>query len=217
MSRACAGQQRRGRNPPPRSSLQAGRFAWPTVHRGGRRADAASPVPLSEPRTSSWLSGPGASPVVNAMFDTRIPPHRPPVRGLPGHRVTRRSLERPAIRTPNFAPDGSERPAQTPVRTAVGRYSLARRKPGVQIPSPPPPTSQVRASPASSGRRSPRSGLRWGRERPREGLRRRLGSGCQSWSTIRATLVVDWASDRCAPGLSSLPQGPALVARPSAG
>ena len=31
---------------------------------------------------------------------------------------------------------------------------LARRKPGVQIPSPPPPTSQVRASPASSGRRS---------------------------------------------------------------
>jgi hypothetical protein len=32
--------------------------------------------------------------------------------------------------------------------------SLARRKPGVQIPSPPPQTSQVRASPASSGRRS---------------------------------------------------------------
>jgi hypothetical protein len=31
---------------------------------------------------------------------------------------------------------------------------LARRKPGVQIPSPPPPTLQVRASPASSGRRS---------------------------------------------------------------
>jgi hypothetical protein len=31
---------------------------------------------------------------------------------------------------------------------------LARRKPGVQIPSPPPPTSQVRASPASSRRRS---------------------------------------------------------------
>jgi hypothetical protein len=32
--------------------------------------------------------------------------------------------------------------------------SLARRKPGVQIPSPPPPTSQVRASPSSSRRRS---------------------------------------------------------------
>jgi hypothetical protein len=32
---------------------------------------------------------------------------------------------------------------------------LARRKPGVQIPSPPPPTLQVRASPASSRRRSP--------------------------------------------------------------
>jgi hypothetical protein len=37
-------------------------------------------------------------------------------------------------------------------RTSV--RSLARRKPGVQIPSPPPPTSQVRASPAASGRRS---------------------------------------------------------------
>jgi hypothetical protein len=32
---------------------------------------------------------------------------------------------------------------------------LARRKPGVQIPSPPPQNQQVRASPASSGRRSP--------------------------------------------------------------
>jgi hypothetical protein len=31
---------------------------------------------------------------------------------------------------------------------------LARRKPGVQIPSPPPPTSQVRASPARRWRRS---------------------------------------------------------------
>jgi hypothetical protein len=37
---------------------------------------------------------------------------------------------------------------------ALTPNSLARRKPGVQIPSPPPPTSQVRASPASSRRRS---------------------------------------------------------------
>jgi hypothetical protein len=36
----------------------------------------------------------------------------------------------------------------------VGRHLLARRKPGVQIPSPPPPTPQVKASPASSRRRS---------------------------------------------------------------
>jgi|Tabmets5t2r1_1033131.scaffolds.fasta_scaffold24181_2 hypothetical protein len=41
-------------------------------------------------------------------------------------------------RTPNFAPDGPQRPGQTPVRTAVGRHLLTRRKPGVQIPSPPP-------------------------------------------------------------------------------
>jgi hypothetical protein len=37
---------------------------------------------------------------------------------------------------------------------ALTPNSLARRKSGVQIPSPPPPTSQVRASSASSGRRS---------------------------------------------------------------
>jgi hypothetical protein len=40
---------------------------------------------------------------------------------------------------------------------------LARRKPGVQIPSPPPPTSQVRASPSPHRRRSHRS---WGRLGP---------------------------------------------------
>jgi hypothetical protein len=31
-------------------------------------------------------------------------------------------LQRPCVRTPNFAPDGSRRPAQTPVCTAVGRH-----------------------------------------------------------------------------------------------
>jgi hypothetical protein len=41
------------------------------------------------------------------------------------------------------------------VRMALTPNSLARRKPGVQIPSPPPPTSQVRASSTSSWRRSP--------------------------------------------------------------
>jgi len=41
------------------------------------------------------------------------------------------------------------------VGMALTPNSLARRKPGVQIPSPPPPTSQVRASSASSWRRSP--------------------------------------------------------------
>jgi hypothetical protein len=40
------------------------------------------------------------------------------------------------------------------VSMALTPNSLARRKPGVQIPSPPPPTQQVRASSASSGRRS---------------------------------------------------------------
>jgi hypothetical protein len=40
------------------------------------------------------------------------------------------------------------------VGMALTPNSLARRKPGVQIPSPPPQTLQVRASPASSRRRS---------------------------------------------------------------
>jgi hypothetical protein len=64
------------------------------------------------------------------------------------------SVDEAFIRTPNFPPDGSHRPAEMLVRTAVGRSLLARRKPGVQIPSPPPPPSQVRASPAPSRRRS---------------------------------------------------------------
>ena len=44
----------------------------------------------------------------------------------------------PSLRTPNFAPDGLRRPGKTQLRTAVGRHLLARRKSGVQIPSPPP-------------------------------------------------------------------------------
>jgi hypothetical protein len=52
------------------------------------------------------------------------------------------------------APHGPKRPAETRVRTAVGGHLLARRKPGVQIPSPPPLKPQVRASPAECWRRS---------------------------------------------------------------
>ena len=37
-------------------------------------------------------------------------------------------LQRPCVRTPNFAPDGPQRPAQTRLRTAVSRTLLARRK-----------------------------------------------------------------------------------------
>jgi hypothetical protein len=42
------------------------------------------------------------------------------------------------VRTPNFASDGPRRPGKTLVRIAVSASLLARRKPGVQIPSPPP-------------------------------------------------------------------------------
>jgi hypothetical protein len=63
-------------------------------------------------------------------------------------------VDEAVVRTPNFTPDGRQRPAQTLVRTAVGCHLLARRKPGVQIPSPPPPTLQVRASSVECRRRS---------------------------------------------------------------
>ena len=58
------------------------------------------------------------------------------------------------VRTPNFAPHGPDRPAETQVRIAVSRYLLARRKSGVQIPSPPPhPDNSTNAG--RPGRSSP--------------------------------------------------------------
>jgi hypothetical protein len=54
------------------------------------------------------------------------------------------ALQRPTVRTPNFAPDGPSRPGETPGRTAVGRHLLARRKSGMQIPSPPSPIAAHR-------------------------------------------------------------------------
>jgi hypothetical protein len=69
--------------------------------------------------------------------------------------------------------------------------SLARRKPGVQIPSPPPPTSQVRASSASSGRRSPlvaaalRPQAQVAVQLGRLAAIRRLGPGPSTVTTLR--------------------------------
>jgi hypothetical protein len=58
------------------------------------------------------------------------------------------------VTPPNFAPDDPALPAKTQVRMALTPNSLARRKPGVQIPSPPPSTLQVRASSVECRRRS---------------------------------------------------------------
>ena len=69
---------------------------------------------------------------------------------------------------------------------------LARRKPGVQIPSPPPPTSQVRASPASSRRRSlhaaaaPRPHAQVAVQLRRLAAARRLGPGPHTMTTQRS-------------------------------
>ena len=73
------------------------------------------------------------------------------------------------------------------VGMALTPNSLARRKSGVQIPSPPPPTSQVRASPASSGRRSPHSGAALGPRTP-------MG-GCSTSAWERLPKLVDRQSN----------------------
>jgi hypothetical protein len=77
---------------------------------------------------------------------------------------------------------------------------LARRKPGVQIPSPPPPNLQVRPSPTSSGRRSPPSGSALGPRTPMGGY------STSAWE--RLPKLVDRQSN---PSLDSV-QRPALLA-----
>jgi hypothetical protein len=71
----------------------------------------------------------------------RLPTDRsePSRRGI--DRVGGTEPPRRCVRTPNFAPHGPDRPGETQVRTAVSAPLLARRKSGVQIPSPPPHTS----------------------------------------------------------------------------
>jgi hypothetical protein len=64
---------------------------------------------------------------------------------------------------------------------------------------PQPRRSERRQRPAGGAHRM--LGPRWGRERPWEGVRRRLGSGCRSWSTVRATLRLT-GSTTCTPGRS---------------
>ena len=61
----------------------------------------------------------------------------PPSRSAIGH--SHRPTSRPVPPRPTTRP--SPIGAETPVRTTIGRHLLARRKPGVQIPSPPPPNS----------------------------------------------------------------------------
>jgi hypothetical protein len=96
----------------------------------------------------------------------------------------------PGLNTPQF-------------HAGMSGTDLARRKPGVQIPSPPPPTSQVRASPASSGRRSP---LAAAAPRPRAyvavqpgrlAATRRLGPGPSTVTTERGRRLQPELRVRC--------------------
>jgi hypothetical protein len=83
-------------------------------------------------------------------------------------------------------------PQHHAVPSRMAGTDLARRKPGVQIPSPPPPTSQVRASPASSRRRSlpaaaaPRPHAQVAAQPRRLAATRRLGPGPHTMTTQRS-------------------------------
>ena len=66
------------------------------------------------------------------------------------------------------------------------------------------PTLQVRASPASSGRRSALAGAALGPRTPLEGCSTSAESGCRSWSTVRATLRLTGSTTWTPGGSSSL-------------
>jgi hypothetical protein len=100
------------------------------------------------------------------------------------------------------------------VGMALTPNSLARRKPGVQIPSPPPHNPQVRASPASSRRRSPHSGAALGPRTPME--------GCSTSAWERLPKLVDRQSNpslndsvRQKAGWGTIRPGPAWWALPT--
>jgi uncharacterized membrane protein len=69
-------------------------------------------------------------------------------------------VDKAFVRTPNFPSHGCSRAAETQVSTAVGRSLLARRKSGVQIPSPPPHRRLWSVAPSGSSRRG-RAIRRW--------------------------------------------------------
>jgi hypothetical protein len=123
----------------------------------------------------------------------------------------------PVLTLSNFASDGRERPGETLVGMAVSRRLLARRKPGVQNPLTPPPTSQVRASPASSRRRSPHLGPRWGRERPWKGCSTSAGERLPKLVDRQSNPSLNWVNDWHSWRLMVLARGPVPVAHRSAG
>jgi hypothetical protein len=94
---------------------------------------------------------------------------------------------------------------------------LARRKPGVQIPSPPPPNQQVRASPTSSRRRSPPSGAALGPRTPMGGCSTSAGERLPKLVDRQSAPSLDWVNDLHSWPLIVLARGPAPVARGSAG
>jgi hypothetical protein len=172
-----------------RSRRRPSRPVW----RGGRSQATQAPIMFFKDQKPAALRRDLALPVsgchaLDAVITARDTSRRT------GH------ARQPIARTPNFAPDGQQSPAQTALRTAVGPSSLARRKPGVQIPSPPPPNQQVRASPASSRRRSPHAGAALGPRMPTG------GSSTSAWE--RLSKLVDHQSN---PSLDWV-QRPALLA-----
>src|SRR5215203_5703173 len=99
------------------------------------------------------------------------------------------------------------------VGMALTPNSLARRKPGVQIPSPPPPTLQVRASPALSGLRSPHAGAALGPRTPLEGCSTSAGERLPKLVDRQSSPSLDRVNDLHSWPLIVLSRGPATGAQ----
>ena len=100
----------------------------------GRPTPAWTSSATSTPAASRWPPGSSGSGHPRSRWPS------PWARSVMASATSRRPARaRRHLMTPKrIAPDGQQRPAQTQLRTAVGRHLLARRKSGVQIPSPPP-------------------------------------------------------------------------------
>jgi transposase-like protein len=87
------------------------------VEAGRSIADVARDLGISQWSIYTWR---GQARIDRGLVLRCLPPRRGP------SPATNRRDEA-VIRTTNFAPDGSRRPAQTQLRTTVGRHLLARR------------------------------------------------------------------------------------------
>jgi hypothetical protein len=120
--------------------------------------------------------------------------------GSPGPHPTRKARTTPG----NSGHSTSQLSGPSPPALLVIRppqFSLARRKLGAQIPSPLPNLAGQSVASLKPAALTACWAALGAAHRPWKGVRRRLGSGCRSWSTVRATLRLT-GSTTCTPGCS---------------